>query len=560
LRLLLLFSALLPLLLSAQERFPRWNTDIRLNQDRSIDVVETITVVAEGDRVKRGITRTLVNRKNQRTRISSVDRDDRVTPYHTETNGSDMTIYIGSRDEFLEPGTYTYRIAYTLEEAVTALDDLDELYFNVFGDRVEFPIEEVRVALELPEGVVPFQYACYTGGRGRRNRDCTVSRPENGSMTFETTGAVPAGQPFSVAAGFEPGYFSFREPERLPSLPLRYGTLIILLLTSVAGWQYAYSSWKTYGVDPPAPDLPPAPYPPAGYSPAEIGLLQGGFVADKVKLFTASLMDLGRKNFLRITSEPGILSSSDYRLEKLADHPKVEDLPLEQQLIFEQLFRKSDTVILSGRHNQRIEKVCTKHYQSLYGQHKNFLHEGHNLGKSLPLIGMFLVGGLMAYALSSHDPYGYALPALVVYGILALIALIVYVVVIGQPSVEKVRLLAEIQSLHDYLDLPEKKRSVLPDAPPMNPEYYERMLPYAIALGIHTKWTEYFEGIAAYEDYQPTYILGPQVSIGTFQRGFQKSVSATATTPASSSSGSSGSGGGGFSGGGSSGGGGAGGW
>jgi uncharacterized membrane protein YgcG len=557
-RLTLLTVFFLPHFLSAQERFSHWETDLRIRQDRSITVVESITAVAEGDRIKRGITRSLVVGNGRRLRVTSVERDGRETDYHTKNTPDGLTIYAGSQDVLLEPGTYTYRIAYILEGAVDQLEELDELNYNVFGDGVEFPIERVSVTVAYPRGTEPIQYACYTGARGARNRDCTVTRPEGGTMTFQTTGSYPAGEPFTIAAGFSPGFFTYTEPEPLPPVPLRYGSLAVLLLAAVVGWRYAYGSWQTYGVDPPTPEVPPLYHPPGGYSPASLAVLGKGYVSGKVTMFTASLLDLARRGFLRITAEEDTLAAAEYRLERVDDHPDPEQLPPEQQILFAKLFERSATVILTGNHSSRVEGVANKHYLAVIKAHKAFIHQGHNLGRTLPLIAILLVGGLVAFALLQYDPYGYAIPVLIGFAVLSVVGLIVYAIVIAQPSREKVRLRAEIAAFREYLDLPEKERSRLPDAPAMNPEHYEELLPYAIAFGIHDRWTEYFRGVAEYRTYRPHYVIGPSLHLNRFHTDFTKSVSGTATSPASSSGSSSG--GGGFSGGGSSGGGGAGGW
>jgi uncharacterized membrane protein len=127
-----------------------------------------------------------------------------------------------------------------------------------------------------------------------------------------------------------------------------------------------------------------------------------------------------------------------------------------------------------------------------------------------------------------------------------------------------------------YLETAEKNRLNMTGEPPMTIERFERILPFAIALGVEKPWSEHFEGELARNavadargDYQPTWYSGRSWSSSS--GGFSKTVSTVATgmsaamiaaQPVSSSSSgfSSGGGGGGGSSGGGGGGGGGGGW
>lgn len=90
---------------------------------------------------------------------------------------------------------------------------------------------------------------------------------------------------------------------------------------------------------------------------------------------------------------------------------------------------------------------------------------------------------------------------------------------------------------------------------------FESLLPYAMALGVATKWSRRFEGI--YAEQAPRWYVGPMAgmhgfSTVAFHDSLQSAMAETGKSLAATprSSGSSGSGGGGFSGGGGGGGGG----
>ena len=125
----------------------------------------------------------------------------------------------------------------------------------------------------------------------------------------------------------------------------------------------------------------------------------------------------------------------------------------------------------------------------------------------------------------------------------------------------------EIEGLKMYMEVAEKDRLDMLNSPEQTPQLFEKLLPYAIALGVENKWSKKFKSVLekAVErgGYQPSWYVGVygfhQLDRITNDLGseFTSSISSASISP--QSSGSSGSFGGGFSGGGG-GGGGGGGW
>jgi len=104
-----------------------------------------------------------------------------------------------------------------------------------------------------------------------------------------------------------------------------------------------------------------------------------------------------------------------------------------------------------------------------------------------------------------------------------------------------------------YLSVAEKDRIEFHNAPKKNPERFEKLLPYAMALGVEEEWAKQFEGIY---DKQPDWYGGPSaarfnaLTLTRSLNSFSSSANSTLASKPSSASG----GGSGFSGGGSGGG------
>src|SRR5690554_5124752 len=146
-------------------------------------------------------------------------------------------------------------------------------------------------------------------------------------------------------------------------------------------------------------------------------------------------------------------------------------------------------------------------------------------------------------------------------GILFIVMNVIFVRLFYQPTKEGRKMLDHILGFERYIKYADELRINAVNKPDMNFDYYEKNLPYAIALGKANEWSEKFR----VEDIEPQYKVSNYYIQGSSFRnlayfGALSSVSSVAAAPPSSA-GSSGGGfsGGGFSGGGA-GGGGGGGW
>jgi hypothetical protein len=97
--------------------------------------------------------------------------------------------------------------------------------------------------------------------------------------------------------------------------------------------------------------------------------------------------------------------------------------------------------------------------------------------------------------------------------------------------------LADILGLAEYIQRAEVKRIEFTDAPAKSPEHFEKLLPYAVALGLTTIWVRQFEGLLSQP---PQWYVGAStfnghlfgLSLGRLSSGMQSTfVSAPRTAP-----------------------------
>src|SRR3954471_23552422 len=96
----LLVLALLPLAAQGQERILSYDSDIRVNQDGSMRVSESIRVYAAGDKIKHGIYRDFPTeykdklgiRKHVPFEIVNITRDENREDYHTSSRSNGIRV------------------------------------------------------------------------------------------------------------------------------------------------------------------------------------------------------------------------------------------------------------------------------------------------------------------------------------------------------------------------------------------------------------------------------------------------------------------------------------
>jgi len=373
---LLLFLLLGHLWLTAQtERILNYETAILVNADRSIQVTETIEVVANREAIKRGIVRRLPTSQNgRRLRYRDIEvlRDGKEEPFHTESGSGQLSVYIGERDVLIPPGTYTYTLSYRAPNEVRFFKEYDEVYWNAVGTDWDFPVEQARCSIQLPDSVEVLQTACYTGPAGAQEKDCQLlSGATANPVTFELTQPLSTREGFTVAVGFDKGFVqepTFWEKYKIVII-LGIGALLMIVF-------FIYTSFK-YGLDPPKPAVYPVFYPPKNLSPASTGyLLNEKYDPD---LLTAAIIQLAVKGYIFIEEEEKkilFIDRTEYTLKQLKTD--LSGLPREERELMKELFRDQDIIVIDRSYDPTVRKAMKDFKSALKTQHNSFLRRGDN--------------------------------------------------------------------------------------------------------------------------------------------------------------------------------------
>jgi len=613
------------------ERILRFKSHIRIQSDGSMKVTETITVYAAGQQIKRGIYRDFPTKYKDRFgntvrvgfEVLQVLRKGRPEAFHLKKTANGVRVYMGRKDRMVGTGVHAYTLTYRTDRQLGYFDEFDELYWNVTGNGWSFSIEQVQTVVEPPPYAEVLEVSAYTGPKGARGQDFTVSRDDLGNIHFVTTQPLRPREGLTIAVswpkGFVPtpgftdkvGYFLSANPTTISAV---LGMIILMA--------YYLSIWFKIGRDPAKGPIIPLFSPPEGFTPGAVRFVtRMGF---DHKSFASAVVSMAVKGFLVIRE-----NNDKFILSKTGTHESL--LSRGEKRIAKNLFCLSDRMVLENANHREIGKAMDSFKKSLkidfeklyFQRNSKWLIPGMVISL-FTLVFMVLtapeVGGAVLMlvwlsiwtgaclvlvwttvnawktAFSGNTPGGFkkkagplgftlftlpfvgaelfgmwafssmASPIAVVALFLIILINFIFYHLMKAPTIYGRRIMDQIEGFKLYLSVVERQGLDMRNPPEKTPELFEKLLPFALALDVENQWSEQFAHILARagrgSDYSPSWYSG-----GNWHRlgasGMANSLGSSFSSAISSSSsppGSSSGGGGGGSSGGGGGGGGGGGW
>ncbi|PYB77284.1 DUF2207 domain-containing protein [Rhizobium wuzhouense] len=563
--------------------------------------------------------------------LLSVERDGQPEDHHTESVTGGIRIYTGSADVFLEPGEYTYAITYRTGRQIRYFHDHDELYWNVTGNGWMFPIEHAGARVTLPDDAIPTRTAVYTGAMGSTDTNART-RPGSNGREFETTRPLGPQEGLTIVLGFakglvappsaQEGFWWFLRDNL--NFIIAFGGLVLVSL-------YYLRSWFAVGRDPAKGVIVPRWDAPDGISPALVNYIDNkGFSGGGWTALSASALDLAVKGYVELDDlDTGITIR---RTKK----PIEGTLEAGQARLLKEIPSAGNELVIDKENGKRVQTVGSAFRSAIEKEHRDKYYKSNagyisfGIAMSVVIIlalfifgtldedvyalmlvpaffslffGSFTVGlvkmfqrgrslftkifsiialafigfialstmGLMLLSMWMDLEQTHQIPLLLAFGGILLVNFL-FLFLMGAPTPLGRKLMDGIEGLKIYLTLAEQDRMNMAGAPKMSPSHFEKLLPYAVALGLEKPWSQTFEAWlasaaagAAAAAYSPAWYHGSNPSgfgdrIGGFSSSMASTIASTIPAPPPSSSSSSSSGFSGGSSGGGGGGGGGGGW
>ncbi len=555
----------------AAERIRDYQIEVDVRADGSLGVAEHITVHAAGSDIRRGIYRDFPTRYRDRVgnavvvdlEVLGVERDGQPEPWFTERVGNGVRINTGN-DDFLPnlPRDVRFTLRYRTTRQLGFFADHDELYWNAIGTGWAFPIDAGRVEVRLPSPVPVESMAVegYTGPQGAKGQDYRASVVGPGVARWELTRPLAPSEGLTIVLSFPKGLVP--EPtarERFTWLLRDNAGVLVALTGLLVLLVYCVARWRAVGRDPAAGTIIVRYDPPEGRSPAELRFLERrGY---DTRCFTGDLLSAAVDGRVVIEREDRKLRKDQWRLERRDGSAGAPALETPAALVGKLFPGKARKLELKTENASTLQAAQIAH-ATLLNERLHGRYFQRNAGSAMVAGGIAVATFVSSLLLA--DGAGLVLIGLVSFAMVGIV--LAFAQLVQAPTPEGRRLLDEIEGLRRYLSVAERdelKGMEGPgEPPPLDAQRYERLLPYAVALGVEEAWTKKFTlavgaAAAAAATAAITWYHGSRFNdVGRLAKsigsGLNSSIASASTPPGSSS----GSGGGGSSGGGGGGGGG----
>lgn len=560
----------------AQERILAYDSEVLINEDGSLDVTERITVRAEGSQIRRGIYRDFPTRYRDRYgnrvrvdfEVLSVERNGEPEPWFTERISNGVRLNTGNDDFLPVPAEHTFTLRFRTTRQLGFFEEHDELYWNAIGTGWAFPIESGTVEVWLPEPVPVEQMSAegYTGPQGAQGQAYEAQLTGPGTARYTLTEPLARSEGLTIVLTFPKGVVDEPTATQRTGWFLADNLGVLVGLVGLGSLLfYCVRRWQAVGRDPRKGVVIPRYYVPEGHGPAGLRYLRD--MGYDPRCFSSDILALAVAGQLSIHCDDKFLRKDQWWLERIgaAGDPPAEasGLTTSQSVLL-------DRVFLGGERSIDLKSANAKRLSAARSGHRQVLDEayhGEYFQRNGGSIAVAALLALVSVALAFFVSGGNGAPAIFVIAGLMGITVIVFAKLIRAPTPEGRKLLDEIEGLVLYLSVAERDelaRMRAPgEAPRLDAQRYEELLPYAVALEVEDAWTEKFTaavGVAAAAEAARRISWyrgdGPVKNLGDLSRSVGSSLNtqiASSSTPPGSSSGS---GGGGSSGGGGGGGGG----
>ncbi len=551
-------------------RIDSFRADIRVDEAGDLHVTETIRPRFEGR--YNGIYRVIpVEHEQWRFRrnvvlkvLSVTDGEGQDLRYETsrERGHIEVKVWIPDAVDTVRTVAISYRVERALlffdaddagdERGESVREATDELYWNVTGTEWPVPIGAASAIVTLPQDVTGVRARAFTGAFGSQGSDADVvvgpSRVE-----VQTQRELGFREGLTVGVAWDAGVVS--RPSAIDRMSMWMMANWPLFFPFIA-FAFMYRRWSERGRDPALGAIEPQYKPPGGLSPAEVGVVIDN-TAD-VRDITATLVDLAVRGYLTIEEIDssklfGLMDSSDYVFRRTGKR-EAELAPHEKALL---------QAVFQGGKRRELSDLKNKFYRKLPGLKSQLLHAliEHRVYEEHPqrviwkyvglgvLVGVVIFfGGGLATSVIPLAPLAVVLSAAA-----SVLVIVGFATVMPARTRQGTELLRQVKGFERFLERVESDRFRKMIT---GPEMFEQYLPYAMALGVETRWVGAFAEM--YREPPRWYVghgmAGRAFSVHMFASSLNKMTSQTHTAmmqaPRSVGQSSFGGGGGGFSGGG----------
>lgn len=317
----------------------KYDVNIKVNEDNTFDVVETITAYFK--KPKHGIFRTIPltnkitrldgSKSTNRARITNLSVNSK---YKVSRENGNYKVQIGDANKTLT-GEQTYVIKYTYNLGKDKIKDYDELYYNIIGNEWDTAIGNITFTITMPKDFDSSKLGFSSGSTGSTDNSNIKYSISNNVITGKYTSILEKNEALTVRCELPDGYFSKAKDIIEPVLYIEFIIPLLFLLIS-------FYLWCKFGKDDEVIETVEF-YPPEGFNSLEIGFLYKGYADNKD--ITSLLIYLANKGYIKITESQRKSLFSKYKDFKITKLKEYDGDNVNEELFLKGLFLKKSSII-----------------------------------------------------------------------------------------------------------------------------------------------------------------------------------------------------------------------
>ncbi len=338
------------ILAPALEHIPYFLSYIDIQSNGYLKVEDTITVVANNQKFTHALTRVFpkytyyLGKRGHRLEIilDSVTVNGTNVPYTIQENGNNL-ILKPKYNQQLEPGVYTYKFNYLINNKLQETEGLVFLDWNLTGQPINAFITSANIIITLPEGY-PFRETQVIVGQGNNitNRRTNMFNMAKNVVAFSNYTPLLNGEEMTIIAVADRNLFIKDYNKNMSTFLIDWGNILyagIGFFTILISFLLSLISLKKERKN--------------KYTPSYSGSLMRNILIGKFDriAFVAQLLELYRKKAIDIIND-------NNRLYLVATNIKNSRLLKHERKALKAMFnRKSSQLEINITNNQKLKKA-----------------------------------------------------------------------------------------------------------------------------------------------------------------------------------------------------------
>lgn len=446
---------------SADEKIISFDSQITITKQNKAEITETIKYDL-GSTPHHGIYRDIPidyhdgkdNYYITAKYIGTTDGKGNTVQAETSESGGNYRIRLGDSNDDSLTGVHNYIIKYELSPIITKKASKPFLNIDAIGTGWAVPIEKATTEIKTSDKSELSNVTCFYGSQGSTTQCVDIIDGPLSMRRYSASNLTPY-QGMTINANLPDGYVDHylianqqRPTDWWGIIAGSWWVILIMGGILIAGTIGFLRWWRARARR--KKQIVVAQYePPTSMNSAEIGLLEDDS-ADTVEV-TATVIDLAVRGYLKITQKEktglgGIFGGNEYVLTALKP---AKDLSTIEATLYKAFFASGSEVKLNDLDKSDMASAV-KSFKKLV---KSSLEDKGFYDKR---------GGILQK---------------------------------GNLTDAGAKEWALVDGFKLYLNVVEKDRLAFTDAPKKTPERFNKLLPYAVALGVEKQWAKQFEGI-----------------------------------------------------------------